>query len=665
MDLQTPSQFLGGTRLRLSPLLDGKWAFDTLFLHKEFQNTNYSPSYRPHLITGFESPYVSMRPWDFVDTAVALLVVNNTTGYEIGNTGGNYGSIDFGTWQRSFSYHVDTKAARRRVVNFIDSVANEGQIVFFFTVIKRGSNLQPDAWVDDSTSVGERTLLGVLREQGAKRLDDWIAKESVPYTFIFRKGVGPILEDLGESPTDITNSTFEVPLPNPSGKYISPRFGPFVAARSVSWAVDSPPGEEEDELRVEVLALTPAGDTIAITSSAQYVGSYEIPEASRGAHPYYLIRVTQSDTDERTPNAVTRLSVDGDLRPELVYDPDLALRGFVDTVVAGSTPQFEIGLRNVSPTPITRPYSLQVNNVTTNTTYTRDTLAGLPAWGTSVWRGTYAFPDERAALKVGLELVASPLEGERIASNNIAFTEVQQNVDEVAPTIRVLVDGEQLRDRDLLAPSPVFTIQLRDDLKLDPTSGELPSVRLTLPDGTVLAAADLPGQLTPMDDAADEEISFRYAPGQLADGEYAITVRASDTHGNKTEAASQTLRFEITNAKAISNVLPYPNPMVDRVRFQYELTGEVPSDYQINIFTTSGRLVRSLGPPELGALKIGRQLTSGVWDGTDQFGQRLARGTYLYRFEVASTSTDQDFEQRSTGADRYFKSGFGKLVVLR
>ncbi len=35
--------------------------------------------------------------------------------------------------------------------------------------------------------------------------------------------------------------------------------------------------------------------------------------------------------------------------------------------------------------------------------------------------------------------------------------------------------------------------------------------------------------------------------------------------------------------------------------------------------------------PELGPLHIGSNITDYAWDGTDEFGDQLANGTYLYR----------------------------------
>jgi hypothetical protein len=97
----------------------------------------------------------------------------------------------------------------------------------------------------------------------------------------------------------------------------------------------------------------------------------------------------------------------------------------------------------------------------------------------------------------------------------------------------------------------------------------------------------------------------------------------------------------------------------------YTLTGTgVPADYRIQVFTISGRLVRELGPAELGPLRIGTHRTDGAWDGTDAFGDRLANGVYLYRVLI-DAQPGADYEHYATPADRFFEKGFGKVVILR
>jgi flagellar hook assembly protein FlgD len=96
----------------------------------------------------------------------------------------------------------------------------------------------------------------------------------------------------------------------------------------------------------------------------------------------------------------------------------------------------------------------------------------------------------------------------------------------------------------------------------------------------------------------------------------------------------------------------------------FTLTGhEVPTAMQVQIMTISGRVVREVSLAELGPLHIGRNITDFAWDGTDQFGDRLARGVYLYR--VRAQLHGEDIEMRESGGDQWFKKGYGKMYLLR
>jgi hypothetical protein len=75
-------------------------------------------------------------------------------------------------------------------------------------------------------------------------------------------------------------------------------------------------------------------------------------------------------------------------------------------------------------------------------------------------------------------------------------------------------------------------------------------------------------------------------------------------------------------------------------------------------------VVREIGREELGPLRIGTHLTSFAYDGTDQFGDRLANGVYLYRFRVRSAD-GTSWDKYDTDTDAYFKGNFGKMVILR
>ncbi|MGB4841153.1 MAG: hypothetical protein WBP08_19245, partial [Saprospiraceae bacterium] len=53
------------------------------------------------------------------------------------------------------------------------------------------------------------------------------------------------------------------------------------------------------------------------------------------------------------------------------------------------------------------------------------------------------------------------------------------------------------------------------------------------------------------------------------------------------------------------------------------------------------------------------------WDGTDDYGSKLANGVYLYKVNTRKKdkSLYDQFSLETT--DSYFTKGFGKLVILR
>ncbi|HRH36919.1 MAG TPA: hypothetical protein PK760_01155, partial [Flavobacteriales bacterium] len=90
---------------------------------------------------------------------------------------------------------------------------------------------------------------------------------------------------------------------------------------------------------------------------------------------------------------------------------------------------------------------------------------------------------------------------------------------------------------------------------------------------------------------------------------------------------------------------------------------ELPTYMKIQILTITGKVIREIKMHELGQLRVGRNITDYAWDGTDEFGDRLARGVYLYR--VIAQMNGEDIEMRETGASQYFTKGFGKMYLMR
>ena len=123
----------------------------------------------------------------------------------------------------------------------------------------------------------------------------------------------------------------------------------------------------------------------------------------------------------------------------------------------------------------------------------------------------------------------------------------------------------------------------------------------------------------------------RYLFSDLQEGVHELTLRAWDVLNNRSEA---TLSFTVTDQQELKldHVLNYPNPFTTHTQFYFE-HNQMNSliEARIQIFTVSGKPVRTILHSELASSfrcgPIG-------WDGCDDFGGRLAKGTYLYRLSV-------------------------------
>ncbi|MBK7874070.1 MAG: type IX secretion system sortase PorU [Saprospiraceae bacterium] len=150
--------------------------------------------------------------------------------------------------------------------------------------------------------------------------------------------------------------------------------------------------------------------------------------------------------------------------------------------------------------------------------------------------------------------------------------------------------------------------------------------------------------------------SVRYPLFDLAEGLHEIRVTAWDVANN---AAQGYTEFFVTSSGeiALEHVLNYPNPFTDRTCFQFDhnMAGQQ-LDIMIQIFTISGRLVKTLEKNMLsdGALRLSDCIE---WDGRDDYGDRLARGVYLYKVKVRANVNG------ASGIKG--ESDFEKLVILK
>lgn len=143
-----------------------------------------------------------------------------------------------------------------------------------------------------------------------------------------------------------------------------------------------------------------------------------------------------------------------------------------------------------------------------------------------------------------------------------------------------------------------------------------------------------------------------------------MKVQGKDKSSNFSGDLSYEIAFEVVNKSSITNVFNYPNPFSTRTHFVFTLTGsELPDQFQIQVMTITGTVVREISLAELGPIRIGNNKTEFYWDGRDQFGDQLANGVYLYK--VSAKINGESIENRGTEADKAFKHKIGKMYLMR
>ncbi|MCX7767872.1 MAG: hypothetical protein N2110_02470, partial [Flavobacteriales bacterium] len=256
--------------------------------------------------------------------------------------------------------------------------------------------------------------------------------------------------------------------------------------------------------------------------------------------------------------------------------------------------------------------------------------------------------------------------------NNIASRTFYTQQDKINPLLDVTFDGVRIMNGDIVSAKPEIVIRLKDENKLlllndtslfeiflkRPNDSAPKKLSFTNPEITFFPAT-----------GPKNEARVEYRPDFTdQDGLYRLSVRARDASQNASGLGNgdydYNIDFRIINRSTITEVLNYPNPFSTSTRFVFTLTGHrIPTFMKIQILTTDGRIVREIFQDELGPIRIGRNITEFAWDGTDQYGDRLASGVYLYR--VITEMDGEDIEKAPTAADRFFHKGWGKMYLMR
>ncbi|MBB4080338.1 hypothetical protein GGR28_002972 [Lewinella aquimaris] len=669
--LQHPGQLIDGvTEDILLGANDPKWNYGRNTTDIQIFNGVYESREMPRLVwngTRFNSPH----PWK-IRAGVQVMVVdstNNSLWYRSGD--GSYNSAR-GT-ATPWSFDTRTDAGREGLIDFLENGIAPGRYVFVYTV-QRAPTLEyhNDGWAEDSIRLG-KSIYDVLEAEGAEQVRLLEQLGSVPYTFAYQKGRGPLAEAVATNQDATTQVLFPIHENRQRGAYETKRIGPALEWNDLTLRFRNQNIGTADSCFFQLFGETEGGSRTLLTEGSLDIVSrkqfdYDLSAYDAATYPYLVAAMELFDETDRTVASVDEIYVNYQRSGDVAISPSVAY-SVPDSLEQGQQARIAIGYENISYTDmdsllVELTVTDENNRVTTLAKRQPPLAAGAPG------EVQFALPTDEVTAGLRLQLTLNPYgdQAEDILFNNVLSTNLGVSVDRTPPDLKVYYDGRRIRDGELISGKPEILIQLRDESRyrrLDDSSAYL--MQLIAPDGTTetIAMSDTRVEFVPAaaDGANQAEVYFR--PELLQDGNYTFVVQASDRSSNASGRLEYRQSFEVINQQLISNVLTYPNPFTSQTRFVYTLTGSVSPDvFRIQIMTVSGRVVRDIDLLAYEEVSVGTHQTDFTWDGTDEYGDPLANGVYLYRV-ITSNTEGQSLEAYDNGTSQYFRNGLGKVVILR
>ncbi len=534
-------------------------------------------------------------------------------------------------------------------------------------------------------------LFNTLQSFGASEITP--SRADSPFALFFKKGTtSQTIQKVWPEDIDPANPTrilLQANIYRPSyiGMETTPKIGPSAEWQTLYWRRDSIETPSGDSVRIRINGynwnglLSQTIDTL-FTPNDSILNLNNLVNAS--TIPFIDISVLIQDKDYFTPAQIDRLHVLYSPVPEAAID---GTAGFVfqpnnDSIKEGQDISFAVDIKNISDYPMD---SMLVNywiQTPSNTIVPIPYVRQKPLSPGEVLRDTIQFSSVNLNGANGFWMEVNPYvngsllqtdQPEQYHFNNLLQIPFYVDPDDEHPILDVTFNGQHILNGDIIDPESEIVITLKDEnpfLVMDNDSDTtLFGIYITDPSGnlTRIPFIDVNGnQIMQWIPAEPQQKKFKiiYPTNFLKNGKYTLLVQGTDRSGNLSGDMEYRVNFEIIRESSITQMLNYPNPFSTSTRFVFTLTGtEEPDDVLIQIMTVTGRVVKEIDENELGAIHIGRNITEYAWDGTDNFGDPLANGVYLYR--VKAKINGEDIKQRESGADQYFEKEFGKMYLFR
>ena len=233
-----------------------------------------------------------------------------------------------------------------------------------------------------------------------------------------------------------------------------------------------------------------------------------------------------------------------------------------------------------------------------------------------------------------------------VSINTVKIGGLNENAaeDNTGPVITLYMNDESFVSGGITNESPSLLAKLEDDNGINTASGIGHDIVAIL-DGDETNPFILNDYYqTEVDNYQKGTLNYPFR--DLEPGLHTLTVKVWDVYNNSSVSEIQFVVFDKDQDLVIDNVLNYPNPFVNYTEFWFNHNSSTPLDVSIQIFTVSGKLVRTLNGQTNEGLKVTSSLSRDmVWDGRDDFGEKIGKGVYIYKLTVQSNLLNKKVEK--------------------
>jgi len=454
-------------------------------------------------------------------------------------------------------------------------------------------------------------------------------------------------------------------IPHAEGSFTSELIGPAKSWKQAYYSLKSERVNQDDKFRFDIIAITESAEESLVASTDSK--TIDISSIDAGKYPYIKLRIHFKDSLRRNASQLNRWVVSYSPSP----DGNLILSKTKiehDTLNQGDLLVLSSVFENLGSDTFDKSnYQLSIyNSSNTLVKEIRDSFEMINPGQQVANSDSFETTDFSGSLRllVNYNPDRKPLEPNFLNNSSIHDFYVRPFNSNALADIKV--DGRIIMDQELVSSSPDISVHVLQvdsfifyddvsyyDLYLKyPGEDSFRVIDLFAPNVEFIPASKIGGSHTLI---LHEE--------KLKDGLY--EVRSTISNPIKPSQVDQVhARFKVISKMAVSNVYFYPSPFTTQAKVVYTLTGEnPPEEFRIDIYTISGRKVKSIDLHLEEDLAIGTHLSNYSWDGTDQYGDRLANGVYLYKTKVRQDGKELDLHEQSN--DQLFNQGFGKLYILR